>query len=201
MKTKHKDRPMTDTERKFLEEIYNKYYERVFNHVSSVIKHSQNSEDVTIDVFDKIRKLNSKPSTQFDKNKASLSTWVHTVTNCVIFDFFRTNHQDRYKAVSDFVDGNDEQKSYFSFVAPEHSRADKEVLTSELHGQIAKAFRTLKPCYRKIAILYFLRDLPYVKIADIVNVPMGTVKGMISRCRVKLQNELKNVYKLKPVNV
>ena len=98
-------------------------------------------------------------------------------------------------------DGNDEEKSYFNFVAPEQSKADNEVLTKELHGKIAKAFRTLKPKYRKIAILYFLRDLPYVEIAEIVNVPMGTVKGMISRARQKLQAELGNVYNMKAVNV
>ena len=184
-----------------LEQIFNETHVQVLNHVRRVVRHEHDSEDVTSDVYVKIEKLMRKESTQFNEDKSSLSTWVHTVTNSVILDFFRTNHQEHYKAVSDFADGNDEEKSYFNFVAPEQSRADNEILTSELHSRIAKAFRTLKPKYRKIAILYFLRDLPYVEIAEIVNVPMGTVKGMISRARQKLQAELGNVYNMKAVNV
>ena len=196
---KKTDRPMTEAEQKDLAEIYNKHYSNVYNHVLSVVKNQHDAEDVTIDVFDKIRKLNAKESTRFNSELSAFSTWIRTVTYSVVLDFFRTNHQEYYKAVSDFADGNDEEKTYFNFVAPEQSRADNEVLTKELHSRIAKAFRTLKPKYRKIAILYFLRDLPYVEIANIVNVPMGTVKGMLSRARQKLQDELKGVHTLRAV--
>jgi RNA polymerase sigma-70 factor, ECF subfamily len=184
-----------------LTEIYNKTHAEVQNHVSRVIRNFHDSEDVTSDVFVKIQKLMCKPETCFDENKSSLSTWVHTVTNSVIIDFFRTNHQEHYKAVSDFADGENEDKTYFDFVAPQRHNADALALNAELHSRIAKAFRTLKPKYRKIAILFFLRDLPYAEIADIVNVPMGTVKGMINRCRAILQHELKGIYNVKTINV
>ena len=182
-----------------LEKVYNECHDQIYNHALRVVKNIHDAEDIRSDVYLKIQRLECA---QFDENKkASLSSWAHTITNSVILDFFRTNHQEHYKAVSDFADGNDEEKTYFNFVAPEQSKADNEVLTKELHSKIAKAFRTLKPKYRKIAILYFLRDLPYVEIAEIVNVPMGTVKGMISRARQKLQAELGNVYNMKAVNV
>ena len=180
-----------------LEQIFRDYQTQVFNHALRVVKNHHDAEDVAMNVFIKIQKLNDKDSTRFDENKSSLSTWVHTVTNSVILDFFRTNHQDKYKAVSEFVDS--EGKEIFTFVAPESTRADSEVLTSELHSKIADAFRTLKPKYRKIAILYFLRGREYSEIADIMNVPMGTVKGMLSRSRAKLQESLQGVYKLNPV--
>ena len=182
-----------------LEQIFNETHVQVLNHVRRVVRHEHDSEDVTSDVYVKIEKLMRKESTQFNEDKSSLSTWVHTVTNSVILDFFRTNHQDRYKAVSEFVDS--EGKDIFTFIAPENSRADNEVLRKELHSKIAKAFRTLKPKYRKIAILFFLRGMEYSEIADLLNVPMGTIKGMLSRARQKLQAELGNVYNMKAVNV
>lgn len=188
---------MTDSERIFLERIYKEYHSQVFNHVLRVVKNHHDSEDVVIDVFDKVRKLNEKDSTRFNENKSSLGTWMHTVTNSVILDFFRTNHQDRYKAVSEFVDADG--KEIFTFASPENTRADAELLTDELHKKIAKAFRSLKPKYRKIAVLYFLRELEYTEIAELLNVPMGTVKGMLSRARQKLQEGLEDVYTLKPV--
>lgn len=184
-----------------LAEIYERTYSQVLNHCKRVVKNVHDAEDVASDVFVKIQKLMDKDSTRFDESKSALNTWVHTVTNSVILDFFRTNHQDKYKAVSDFADDHDRTKSYFEFVAPERHNADQMVLDAELQSRVAKAFRSLKPKYRKIAVLFFLRDLPYNEIAEIVNVPMGTIKGMLSRARVKLQEELHGLYRLKAVNV
>ena len=194
-----KEKPLTAEQQSKFAYIYAETHSQVQNHVRRVVRHEHDSEDVAMDVFIKIQKLIKNPVTTFDENKSSLSTWVHTVTNSVILDFFRTNHQDQYKAVSDFVDH--EGHEIFNFISPDINRADNDILTAELHSRIAKAFRTLKPKYRKIAILFFLRDLPYVEIAEIVNVPMGTVKGMLSRARQKLQTELDGVYNFHSGNV
>jgi RNA polymerase sigma-70 factor (ECF subfamily) len=196
-----KEKPLTAEQQSKFAYIYAETHSQVQNHVRRVVRHEHDSEDVAMDVFIKIQKLIKNPVTTFDENKSSLSTWVHTVTNSVILDFFRTNHQDHYKAVSDFIqnDATVPDSSPFQFVSP--AKADSEILNAELHSRIAKAFRTLKPKYRKIAILFFLRDLPYVEIAEIVDVPMGTVKGMLSRARQKLQTELDGLYNFKAVNV
>jgi len=199
MKTKRN--PLTAEQSNELDRIYREFHAQVYNHVRRVVKNTEDTEDVLIDVFDKISKLNAKPDTRFDETKASESTWIHTVTNSVILDFFRTNHQDRYTAVSDFLDRDDEAKSYFSFNAPHNTEADRKIMDAELQSQIAKAFRTLKPKYRKVAIMFFLRELKYEEIAEILNAPMGTVKGMLSRARTILQTELQGVMSFCSVNV
>jgi RNA polymerase sigma-70 factor, ECF subfamily len=181
-----------------IEQIYTENHQSVFNYVLSVVKNYHDAEEVTNDIFLKMFRL--KSAVYSEKHETALTSWIRTITNHQILDFFRTNHQDRYQAVSDFADGQNENLTYFSFVAPENSRADKKILDAEFHSRIAKAFRTLKPKYRKIAILFFLRDLPYAEIAEIVNVPIGTVKGMINRSRAMLQHELKGQHELK-VNV
>ena len=196
---KTNDRPMTDSERTVLARIYNEYHSQVFQHVLRVVKNQHDSEDVVIDVFDKIRKLNAKDSTRFNEDKSSLGTWVHTVTNSVILDFFRTNHQDRYKAVGDYQD--DEGNETFNFIAPDQSRADAEILKTELEQKLDKAFYELKPEYRRVASMFFIQELSYIEIADILDIPMGSVKGMLSRARAKLQEGLNGVYTSKSVNV
>ena len=181
-----------------LEQVYNECHSQIYSHALRVVKNVHDAEDIRSNVYLKIQRLES---TKYDESKGTaLSSWVHTVTNSVILDFFRTNHQDRYKAVSDFIQGDSlYNDSPFQFIAP--AKADSDILNKELQSKIAKAFRTLKPKYRKIAILFFLRDLPYVEIAEIVDVPMGTVKGMLSRARQKLQAELDGLYNFKAVNV
>lgn len=174
-----------------IEKVFNNCHEQIFNHAIGVVKNFHDAEDIRNDVYVKIQRLRSS---DYDESKGTeLSSWVHTITNSVILDFFRYNkYQDKYKAVSDFVDK--ESKEFFEFVAPENSRADKLTLENELHDKIRKAFSSMKPKYRMIAKLYFLNDLPYTEIAELVDVPMGTVKGMLSRARAKLQEHLAESY-------
>jgi RNA polymerase sigma-70 factor, ECF subfamily len=171
-----------------IEEIYTKHYQEVFNHVMSAIKDIHDSEEVTNNIFLKMFRLKCA---QYDKKHgAALRTWIRTITNHQILDYFRTNHQNYYQAVSDFNDDQKDGRSFLQFIAPDNVNADSIVLTDELQDKIAKAFRALKPKYRKIATLYFLREKEYSEIAELMDVPMGTVKGMISRARAKLQEEL-----------
>jgi len=87
---------------------------------------------------------------------------------------------------SDF--SNDNGIDEFQFVAD--AEADSEMDREELSAKIMKSFRGLKPKYRKIAVLFFMNQKSYKEIAEILDVPMGTVFGMISRCRKMLQTSL-----------
>jgi RNA polymerase sigma factor (sigma-70 family) len=74
-------------------------------------------------------------------------------------------------------------------------------LTAEIKGKINNAIDKLDVKYRRVAILYFLWEYEYSEIAIILNVPMGTVKGMLSRSRAKLQDSLKDTYTLRKPQV
>jgi RNA polymerase sigma-70 factor, ECF subfamily len=182
-----------------LEQAYNKYHEQIFNHALRVVKNVHDAEDIRSEVYVKIQRLESA---QYDESKnATLSSWIHTITNSVIFDFFRTNHQEYYTAVSDFADSENEDKTYFNFVASQRHNADANILKTETRNRIAKALWSLKPNYRRLAYFYFIKDLPYNELAEIFNIPIGTVKGMLNRCRAKLQKKLQGVYNVKTINV
>ena len=178
-------------------EIYNTYHKLVFGQVMKMVKNYHDTEDVTSEVFRKIVRLNSKPETRFDGDKSAFGTWLRTIVISVTLDFFKTNHQDRFTAVSDFVNG--EGSEAFQFDAPQAKSPEKLMTENELKMRIIKAFRELKPKYRKVAMLYFMREQSYQEISDFVNVPIGTVKGMLSRARKELQRELKGLYNFEPV--
>jgi len=182
-----------------MQKVYIDNRQMVFNHVMSIVKNHHDSEEVCNDVFLKMIRLNANPKTAFDADKSALRTWIRTITNSVILDYFRTNHQDKYKAVSNFVadDEKEQNKVYFQFVAPKSSGADELVLTDELQAKIGKAFHDLKPKYRRVAVLYFIHGHEYGEIAEMLNIPMGTVKGMLFRSRAKLQDSLKGSYVLR----
>lgn len=181
-----------------IEKIYTDHKQSVFNHVLCIVKNYHDSEEVTEDIFLKIMRLNQNEKTRYNPELSALTTWIRIISNSVILDYFRTNHQDRYKAVSDFVDSDGNE--VFNFVAPRNANADNEVLTNELQKIIINAFQSLKIKYRKVATLYFIKGYEYSEIAEMLDIPMGSVKGMLNRSRGKLQEALKGVYKLKEIN-
>ena len=176
--------------------IFNTYHKLVFGQVMKMVKNYHDAEEVTSEVFRKIVRLNSKDSTRFDGEKSAFGTWLRTIVVSVTLDFFKTNHQDRFTAVSDFV--NDEGSEAFQFEAPSTKTPEKLMIQSEMKERIVEAFAELKPKYREIATLYFMEEMSYEEIANEVDVPIGTVKGMLSRARKKLQTDLKGLYTFKP---
>ena len=188
-----------------MQKVYIENRQSVFAHVLCIVKNYHDSEEVTNDVFLKMIRLNANPKTAYNPDLSALTTWIRTITHSVILDYFRTNHQDHYKAVSDFVndghDSNEANKVFYNFVAPKADKADDGVLTAEVRTKINNAIEKLDVKYRRVAILYFLWEYEYAEIADILNVPMGTVKGMLSRSRAKLQDSLKDAYVLRKPQV
>lgn len=76
---------MTVTEQ-FKTDIYNNYYSKVLGYLKSQVNNTETAEDIASDVFIKVyEKLDS-----FDESKASLSTWIFTITRNKLTDFYRT---------------------------------------------------------------------------------------------------------------
>jgi RNA polymerase sigma-70 factor (ECF subfamily) len=171
-----------------INQIYSKHYNEVLTYVKFKIngKH-EIAEEITDDVFIKVHEHLS----HYDCNKSALKTWLFNIANNKIIDYYRANGKNPEINVGEFVDV-ETGKEVFSFV--ENSTPETFNNDNELRKTIRKSFRTLKSDYKRIAVLYFLRDKQYSEIAEICQVPMGTVKGYMYRIREKLQSELKREY-------
>lgn len=55
---------------------------------------------------------------------------------------------------------------------------------------VERALQTLPDDFRAAATLYFMQDLPYQEIAEILEVPIGTVRSRLHRARRLLQKTL-----------
>jgi RNA polymerase sigma-70 factor (ECF subfamily) len=172
-------------------ELYTKHYDKIFSYVKYIVKDEHDSEEVTNDVFDKVLRFYDN----YDSNQSEIVTWLFNVTKNIVLDYFRTNHQDKYKAVSNFVDG--EGKEMFQFNSP--AQTDASILNAEKRNEILKAFRGLKPSYRKVAVMYFINEKNYNEISTMLEIPLGSVKGMTNRARKALQEQLSGTYNVQNV--
>jgi RNA polymerase sigma-70 factor (ECF subfamily) len=66
----------------------------------------------------------------------------------------------------------------------------EELESRELGASIEKAIARLRPEYRACIILRHVEDYSYDEIAEIVKLPLGTVKTYIHRARQELREYL-----------
>ena len=71
-------------------------------------------------------------------------------------------------------------------MSPEKS--DQQTHLREAKEMIESCLSKLTPKYREILILYYLEELSYKEIADVLRVPMATVGVRLKRGRETLQS-------------
>jgi RNA polymerase sigma-70 factor (ECF subfamily) len=116
--------------------------------------------------------------------------FLRILTNCYYY-----RHRRR-KREPETVNVEDAAELYLLFKATEHGLiaegADPAALVldklSEQH--IARAIEALPADFRVVCVLYFMQDLPYQEIADILECPVGTVRSRLHRGRRLLQQSL-----------
>ena len=152
----------------------------VYHFILGRVNYVEDAEEIANDVFIKAHKNRAS----YNIHTAKINTWLFAIAKNAVIDFYRTNHSDQYINVSDFAD--ETGKEVYQFV----DSTQDIVENNELAEQIRNAFAGLKPKYRRVAELFFLSQKQYKEIAEILDIPMGTVFGTISRCRAMLQKSL-----------
>lgn len=170
-----------------IDDMYKKYYKGVYFFIlSKVGGKSEIAEEITNDVFLKANEhLNN-----YDVHKAKINTWLFFIANNMVIDYYRKNKNNCTVNVSQFADAETGKETY---QIADSSYQEEDVENKELSDAISCAMSKLKPKYRKVAEQYFIKGKKYEEIAEILDMPMGTVKAMIYRVREKLQGELKSV--------
>ena len=107
--------------------------------------------------------------------------------------FYSNYRRQRRAGVSVDLDETPElylyQQAAATGVTPDADTATALVdrLDSEL---VQKALDALPEEFRTVATLYFMQDLAYQEIADMLDVPIGTVRSRLHRARRMLQKAL-----------
>jgi RNA polymerase sigma-70 factor (ECF subfamily) len=169
------------------------------------VKCEATAEDICQETFEKV----FKHVKTYDVVKGKFNTWIVTIAKNIIIDHYRREGETstRYINVDNFVhdgnrstvdnfvhDGNRSTNTNNFFIEPQTT--DRELENNELKQKITKVFSTLKPKHKEIAVMYFKQNLQYTDIANVLEIPLNTVKVTIMRIREVLQSQLKKEYEL-----
>ena len=139
-----------------LDRIYTEYSGKVMGYIRARIRSSAEAEDLHSEVFEKILKKIG----EFDPSKASLNTWIFTITRNTVIDHFR-----RAKP-SEELDEN----------LSDNVELDEDLLNSETLSELAAALRKLPQQMMDIIVLRYYDGKPLTEIAEMMNLSYGAVK-------------------------
>ena len=166
-------------------ELLRRYERPVFSLVYRMVRDRNLAEDLSQEAF--IRAFNAiesyNPSYKF-------SNWIFKIANNHTIDYLRKRKLDTVS-----IDGSpnassaEETRRTSLELESATEQPDAYVESRELGGMIEEAISQLRPEYRTVVLLRHVEGYAYDEIAEMMELPLGTVKTYLHRAR----NELKDI--------
>ena len=141
----------------------------------------QEAQDLTQDVF--LRVFRSLKS--FRAGEGSFGVWLARLTRNLLIDHYRRSKLER---VTDSIEG---QLPMLEEKTAVPARTDGLLAGREASEVLQSALQKLSPELRETVILRDLEELEYREVAQVLNVPEGTVKSRLNRGRAELARILR----------
>ncbi len=147
----------------------------VYNLALRTLNDAHEAEDVAQEAF--VRAWQALP--QF-RVKAQFRTWLYRIVTNLCYN--RLPQLKRELAALDPAEA--------VVLSDGRQAVERELFTAELRQQIFTAIDNLPQSYRLLVTLRHLQGLSYQEIAEVTEMPLGTVKTGIFRARQMLQERL-----------
>jgi len=159
----HKEQVYLD----YKDRIYLDYKDRVYGYIIAKVANSHDAEDLLSCVFIKIyQKLDC-----YDSTKASLSTWIYTITHNEVCNFFRAKAKQRLVVdIEDITELSDGAEPFIEILLKEE----------ELEA-LAKALERLPERERDIIILRYYHGYTPAEVAELMKISYSNAKFLQHR--------------------
>ena len=163
-------------------EILARYRGPIYNLCYRMTRNSEDARDLAQEVFIKVFSLLDR----FDENYA-FSSWLFRIGTNHCIDHLRRNRL-RFLSLDGGVGADGEE---YEFQLPDTGPEPDTVLQrKEALERLEEVISELPPHYRAITLLRHDQQLSYEEIAEILQLPLGTVKARIHRARNQIQQML-----------
>jgi RNA polymerase sigma-70 factor, ECF subfamily len=160
-------------------ELVRRYQDRLYNAVLRVVDHGEDAADVVQDAF-----LNAYQSLNSFKGDSEFFTWLYRIAFNAAISLRR-----KRKVVASF-DAGDERAGTEPADPSEFIRPGVALERSEEDAQLLAALNRLSPEHRAVLVLKDLEGQKYEDIAQVLDVPIGTVRSRLHRARMELRDLL-----------
>jgi RNA polymerase sigma-70 factor (ECF subfamily) len=170
---------------KAFEEIYQMYHRRIYNAVYGMLGDPDDAQDVTQDVF--MRLYDALPTLRADE---AFSTYLYRIALNLCRDRARRKKRVRFQSMDTPRADDDGDVEPMEF--PDQGKLPEDALTGdELQQRVREAVLTLSPDHKAVIVMHHFQGMEVNDIAEVLQVPTGTVKSRLARGRDQLHRKLR----------
>ena len=157
----------------------------IFHIVNRIVRNEEAARDLVQETF-----MKAFAALATYRSEYKFSTWLYKIAANASIDHLR---KQRLQALSldrplETADGSVEIE------VPDYSfHPERELERKQQRLSIDEAIEALPPKYREVIVYRHKDDKSYEEIADLLGVPVGTVKARIFRARELLKKKLKHL--------
>lgn len=163
------------------EDLVKLHTRRVYSICYRFTGRDSEAQDLTQEVF--LRVFKSVKS--FRAGEGSFAVWLARVTRNLLIDHYRRTRMERA------TDSIEDQLPMLEQRGALEARTDAMLAGREAGELLQGALARLSPELRETVILRDIEELEYREIAQVLNVPEGTVKSRLNRGRAELARLLR----------
>lgn len=161
--------------------IYDRYGLLVYRLIYRMLNNAQEAEDLTQEIFINLQK---KPN--YNPERGSFYTYLMILTRSRTIDLLRSK-----RSWGKFLLKKDKMKDLID--RQNHASPLEMATIDERANQVRTALENLSSSQRQVLELSYYEGLSQAKIAERLNLPLGTVKTHSRRGLLKLRKHLQNL--------
>ena len=170
---------LQSNDQRHFSKLYDRFSTALFGLIRKWIKNKETAENLLQDVFIKVWRSREL----YDAGKGRLFTWLYRITRNVCIDHLRSKAYKTYTAVI----------PEDSMTGIKTSFAEQSLLPDAIG--LRKLVDTLRQEEKEVVDLMYFKGFTQRQIAEVMNIPIGTVKTRMSKAMKELRYYFKSDWK------
>jgi RNA polymerase sigma-70 factor, ECF subfamily len=162
------------------------YQERLYNSVYRLVENAEDAQDVVQEAF-----LNAYQSLDGFKEDSLFFTWLYRIAVNTAISFKR-----KQRATVRIDTGRNGEHLVEPLDPSEESRPGHALEQAEEGRKIREALGRLSPEHRAVLVMKDMEGQKYETMAEILQVPIGTIRSRLHRARLELRELLEKSEKV-----
>jgi RNA polymerase sigma-70 factor (ECF subfamily) len=160
--------------------LVRRYQERLYHSVYRLVENAEDAQDVVQEAF-----LNAYQSLEGFKGDSRFFTWLYRIAVNTAISFKR-----KHRAMARMETPNNGEYALEPPDSSATSRPEHALEQAEQQTQVRQALARLSPEHRAVLVLKDIEGQKYETMAEILQVPIGTIRSRLHRARLELRELL-----------
>ena len=174
-----------------IEQLVLKYQNRIYNVILKICADPDDAAELTQETFVKVIENLDK-----FEGRSGFYTWAFRIAVNLTLNYCQRNSKLAFRSLDAEQQQDDSQvKQVLKDFLSDDSSPDPaaEVQSKELYRIAARALMGLDETHRAVIVLRDIEGMSYARIAEVLDIELGTVRSRLSRARSKMRDILEAI--------